>query len=285
MIKTSIAVFAIAAALAATSCGKTEPTKPTATTAVETTAAETAGQTSETEEAETKGPDAETATPTEAAGTDSAEGPYINDGTIEGTYQLYSFMGMPLQEFAEMSGTDMETAAKSMQFTLNKDGKVNILIEGEGPENADYTIDGDSITLESEGEKMSGTLKDGLLTINMEGEEVVFARLTEAAFAVPDHGEAKVWTGTYTKFVGDEAQNTEGSFSLDLYDDGTGIHHRDDLDIKVTWALSGSDFTMTENFMGITLDYTGTMDGNTLTLYNGDPEDEMTCMYVYQMAE
>lgn len=95
---------------------------------------------------------------------------------------------------------------------------------------------------------------------------------------------AGTYKGIYTKFVGDPdtAKNTDKEFSLELNEDGTGKSNRDDLNIKVpAWDLKDGVFTLTEKFLG-TIDYTGKLEGNTLTLFNGDPENALTCMYVYE---
>ena len=83
---------------------------------------------------------------------------------------------------------------------------------------------------------------------------------------------AGTYKGIYTKFVGDDddAKVTDEVFSLD------------DLDINVTWTLDGEKFTMQETFMGIKLDYTGTLVNGKLDIFNGDPEDIWSCEYVYE---
>ena len=214
--------------------------------------------------------------------------PYINDGTIEGVYKLYGFMGMTLEAFADMMETTPEKAAEYMMIELKSGGKAVFTTDGDADE-IGYTLDGDALTMEAEGEKLEATLKNGLLRFEMEGAEVVLARLTDAAFTESDSAthetgtDASVWIGQYTKFVGDDdsAKNEDDEFTLKLYNDGTGEHHRDDLDIDCTWTQEGSDFTMQESFMGMTIDYTGTLNGDDLVLYNGDPDDDLTCEYVY----
>ena len=165
-----------------------------------------------------------------------------------------------------------------------KDGGKAVFTSSGEPHTVDYRLDGTKLTMEAEGQKMEGTLEDGLLYLGLEGEETVLARLTDAAFAVPDKGEATVWKGTYTRFVGDPdtAKDTSEEFSLELYEDGTGVHHRSDMDFKVTWELKGEDFTMSETFIGDPIVYTGTLSGNSLHLFNGDPENDFTCEYVYE---
>ncbi|MBQ8932897.1 MAG: hypothetical protein IJ061_01285 [Lachnospiraceae bacterium] len=205
--------------------------------------------------------------------------PYINDGTIEGTYKLYEFLGMSLQEYAEMSGETPQKAADSFQLEIRADHTGKLIMDGDETE-VEITISGDKLSIGVEGESMEATLKDGLVTIDMEGAGIVLARLTDAAYEVPDKGEATVWTGIYTKLVGDDTKEEE-TFSLELYDDGTGIHHRDDMDFKVTWEQNGDEFTMNETFIGDPIVYTGKISDGELHLFNGDPDDDWTYEYVY----
>ena len=91
------------------------------------------------------------------------------------------------------------------------------------------------------------------------------------------------YEGQYTKFVGDpdEAKVTDEEFSLELKSGGVGIHHRDGMDFNLTWNLEGENFTMKETFLGISIDYTGTLKDGRLDIFNNDPEDDFTCEYVY----
>jgi len=95
---------------------------------------------------------------------------------------------------------------------------------------------------------------------------------------------AGIYKGLYTKFVGDgdDAKNTDEAFRLELAPDGTGMSFRDDLEIKVPdWSVEDGKVKLTEKFLG-TIDYTGTLDGNRLSLFNGEPESPLTCQYVFE---
>lgn len=94
---------------------------------------------------------------------------------------------------------------------------------------------------------------------------------------------AGTYIGKYTKFVGDpDTAKKEEPFKLVLNADGTGKSFRDELEIKVPdWSVEGGSFKLTEKFLG-TIDYTGTLSGSSLTLYNGDPSNALTCTYVYE---
>lgn len=94
---------------------------------------------------------------------------------------------------------------------------------------------------------------------------------------------AGVYEGQYTKFVGDpdSAKDDSEPFSLELNADGTGTHNRDDMSFDVTWEIDGENFTMKETFVGDPIVYTGTLKDGHLNIFNGDPEDDFTCEYVY----
>lgn len=89
------------------------------------------------------------------------------------------------------------------------------------------------------------------------------------------------WTGLCQRTVGDGSGDYETPFTLILEKGGKGKHLRDDLEIDVTWTQNGNDVTMKESYMGMEIDYTGHIDGNYLSLYNGDPTDDFTYEYYY----
>ena len=92
------------------------------------------------------------------------------------------------------------------------------------------------------------------------------------------------YLGQYTKMVGDDAREEE-EFSLILKEDGTGTHARGGEEYKITWTLTGEDFTMQETFLGLTNDYTGTLKDGALHLFNGDPANIWTYEYVYSKKQ
>ena len=97
--------------------------------------------------------------------------------------------------------------------------------------------------------------------------------------------EMKAAAGTYnltkSKLVGDSEWITGDEYRLELTADGKGKHFRSDLELNVEWSIQGEEFTMKETFMGMTLEYTGTLKNGELDIFNGDPEDIWTYEFVY----
>lgn len=92
---------------------------------------------------------------------------------------------------------------------------------------------------------------------------------------------AGTYIGQYTKLVGDSTKEYDDEFSLELKEDGTGVHNRDDASYKLKWSLDGEKFKMTETFLGSSIEYTGTLKDDKLDIFNGDPDDTWTYEYVY----
>ena len=87
----------------------------------------------------------------------------------------------------------------------------------------------------------------------------------------------------YSKFVGDPdtAKSTEAA-SLVLEADGTGKSYRNDTSYNLEWSIDGENVTVIEKFMGITIEYNGTLkDGKRLDLFNGDKTNALTNETVY----
>ena len=81
----------------------------------------------------------------------------------------------------------------------------------------------------------------------------------------------------------EEDSKTRDPFSLELYSDGTGMHHRDGSDYGVLWEKKGDNIDLKEEFFATYTDYTGFVKGKELHLFNGDPKDIWSCEYVYTL--
>ena len=95
---------------------------------------------------------------------------------------------------------------------------------------------------------------------------------------------AGTYKGVWHKFVGDneDAKVTNEEFSLVLEANGKGKFIRDGAEFDLTWKLDGENFSMTETFLGISNDYTGTLKDGKLDIFNGDPEEPFTCEYYFE---
>lgn len=110
---------------------------------------------------------------------------------------------------------------------------------------------------------------------------MVFALASCGNSALKD--AAGKYEGVHAKFVGSEDwDDVDEAFSLELKADGTATSSREGMDFSATWELEGENFKMTESFLGLTIDYTGTLKDGELHIYNGDPEDDLTYEYVYK---
>ncbi|MBR0231715.1 MAG: hypothetical protein IJQ53_05775 [Clostridia bacterium] len=97
----------------------------------------------------------------------------------------------------------------------------------------------------------------------------------------PQEKAAGTYDLVHCKFVGDTEWQTDEGAKLVLNADGTGTSTRDGATYKMTWTIDGEKFTMKETFMGISIDYTGTLKDGELHTYNDEPTDDLTYEYVY----
>ena len=97
---------------------------------------------------------------------------------------------------------------------------------------------------------------------------------------------AGTYKGVWHKFVGDneDAKVTNEEFSLVLEANGKGKFIRDGAEFNLTWKLDGETFTMTETFLGLTNDYTGTLKDGRIDIFNGDSTDDLTYEYILVKA-
>lgn len=98
-----------------------------------------------------------------------------------------------------------------------------------------------------------------------------------------DEGGAKTEAlGTFVsvkhKFNADTEWVEDTGWELELNADGKGVSRRDNLELAVTWELNGEDITVTESSIN---EYTGTLKDGELSLFNGDPANDLTCEYIF----
>ncbi len=100
-------------------------------------------------------------------------------------------------------------------------------------------------------------------------------------------GDLSKYAGTYkieySKYVGDPdtAKNTDEIWTIELNSDGTGKSSRNGSNYDVEWSINGENITFVEKFMGIKLDYNGTISNNKLDIFNGDKTNDLTLEAVF----
>lgn len=106
------------------------------------------------------------------------------DESLLGVYTCYAIEVMGFKLSAE------DVLTESATLELKQGGKGSIYIEGESG-SIKYTLEGEAITVEIEGETATGTLKDGVIDIEIlsmrmffiqEGREVPTATASEAGY-------------------------------------------------------------------------------------------------------
>lgn len=93
-----------------------------------------------------------------------------------GTYKLSGAMGLTLEEFAGIAGMTEEEAAEMVQMELKAKGVMEITFDGE-TETGTWKAEGETLTLEDAGETITGTIQDGVITIEIEGESMTLTKV------------------------------------------------------------------------------------------------------------
>lgn len=99
----------------------------------------------------------------------------INDGTIAGTYKLYSVMGLSAAQYAALMGASVEEARNSIIFLLNADGTGAMAADGDVSPFFWTAKDG-VVTISDGTDTLSCPWADGILTIDMGGELMSLAK-------------------------------------------------------------------------------------------------------------
>lgn len=96
---------------------------------------------------------------------------------VTGTYKLTKFMGMDIEQANSLYGLGGGEGSLEDMFllTLKSGGKCDFEVDGEKQE-VDYKINGENIELSYEGESISGTIKDGVITLSIQEFELEFTK-------------------------------------------------------------------------------------------------------------
>ena len=154
-------------------------------------------------------------------------------------------------------------SAEGEWIELEKKGKATLYIMGSAFKAA-WELDGEAFTLEQSGDTYTGTLKDGVLRIDLAGTEYVFAR--EGAVTGPV--TYKAVTGiSHGQILDEELMNLIGGCYLVMNGDGTGTLYLFGEELPVTYT----DTTVTMD--GEAMEYTWKGDTMVLTFVDGSSFD------------
>lgn len=114
-----------------------------------------------------------------ACGGKSGGGSVGNDPLL-GTYKFSKMGNMPVQEYAELLELSLEEAQKFMIIELKSGGKGTLSVEGE-VQNITWKTEGEKFTLTAKDENnrddtVEGTIKDGVITLDLEGEFIELSK-------------------------------------------------------------------------------------------------------------
>ena len=87
----------------------------------------------------------------------------------EGTYYMSKLADFTVQEYADLFEISLEEAEKAFAIELKSGGKASFIEDGE-PEECTWKVDGEKLILTEDGETLEGTIKDGVITFDFDGE-------------------------------------------------------------------------------------------------------------------
>jgi hypothetical protein len=104
----------------------------------------------------------------------------VGNDPLLGTYKFSKMGNMPVQEYAELLELSLEEAQKFMIIELKSGGKGTLSVEGE-VQNITWKTEGETFTLTAKDENnrddtVEGTIKDGVITLDLEGEFIELSK-------------------------------------------------------------------------------------------------------------
>ncbi len=98
---------------------------------------------------------------------------------VTGTYVVSEMAGVSVDALIEQykeAGLGDVSAESLSKIVLNSDGSFVITAQGEGDTKGTYTSSGDSVKLTVDGDTAEGTIKDGVLSVNMGGVSMKYKK-------------------------------------------------------------------------------------------------------------
>lgn len=89
-----------------------------------------------------------------------------------GKYKMVEMMGMTIDDMNKLAGEDV---SDMITLELKDGGKGVMKVESESGD-VEWKVDGEKISLTADGETIEGTIKDGVIEIEIDGISVVFEK-------------------------------------------------------------------------------------------------------------
>ena len=67
-----------------------------------------------------------------------------------------------------------------------------------------------------------------------------------------------------------------------MTEDGKGTSARGGSEYGLTWKVKGNEITVTETFMGMKNEYSGTIEAKKITLQNGEPGADFSTTMIFE---
>ena len=92
-----------------------------------------------------------------------------SDSKYVGKYYMSRIADWSAKEYADLFDISEQEAKESMWVELKSGGKATFFTDDEAEE-VSWRVSGETLTLTSQGEELSGTIKDGVITFNLDGD-------------------------------------------------------------------------------------------------------------------
>ena len=177
-------------------------------------------------------------------------------------------LGLYVAQKAEMNGINIKISDmwdEGFTIELKNKGKAEINVDGKKG-SAKWTLDGSAFTIKGSGVDCSGTLSDGVMTLENVMDSGVKLFFTKDGAELPSASTSAAPGSTDTDILGvyhadkgvaygsevEISEMWEKGFSIELQEGGKCIAVIDGQRSEATWLLDGENFTLTEGSMELT---------------------------------
>ena len=208
---------------------------------------------------------------------------------VQGLYRMESIMGISAETYAIASGISVEEAKNYLMMELKEDG-ICVFTADKDEEAMFWRIEGQNFALSAErnGEALiSGTIQDGLATMDIEGMEL---KLRKETPAVPEAQTTTATQGseetvpedisgvyrlnsimgmdmqTYATLMGTTLENAANTWVMDMKPDGTAYMAVDGQIAAIRWVREGDKITLIAVENGVEDKLEGKLSGDRILL-------------------